>query len=58
MEDVSNKQNLLYHYQKDKTNQLFNLIALYAELAVCGLTDGKKKERLKEEIDRLINSKP
>ncbi|KAA6334991.1 hypothetical protein EZS27_016740 [termite gut metagenome] len=57
MKDVSNKQNLLYHYQKDKTNQLFNLIVLYAELAVCGLTDGKKKERLKEEIDKLINPK-
>ncbi|KAA6312429.1 hypothetical protein EZS27_036638 [termite gut metagenome] len=58
MQDVSNKQNLLYHYQKDKTNQLFNLIALYADLASCGLTDWKRKERLKEEIDKLINSKP
>ncbi|KAA6339612.1 hypothetical protein EZS27_012462 [termite gut metagenome] len=58
MQDVSNKQNLLYHYQKDKTNQLFNLIALHSELASCGLTDGKRKERLKEEIDKLINSKP
>jgi hypothetical protein len=57
MQDVSNKHNLLYHYQKDKTNQLFNLIALYADLASCGLTDGKRKERLKEEIDKLIHPK-
>ncbi|KAA6318498.1 hypothetical protein EZS27_031501 [termite gut metagenome] len=51
------KMNLLYHFQKDNTNLLLKVMALYAELASCGLTDGKKKERLKEGIDKLLNPK-
>jgi len=56
IQKISEKMNLLYHFHKDKMNQLFNLIALYAELAACGITESKKKERLKEEITNLINS--
>ncbi|KAA6333481.1 hypothetical protein EZS27_018107 [termite gut metagenome] len=57
MQDISKKLNLLYHFQKDNTNLLLKVMALYAELASCGLTDGKKKERLKEDIDKLLNPK-
>jgi hypothetical protein len=57
MEDISKKINVLYRFQKDNMNILVNLIALYAELASCGLTDGKKKDRLKDEIGKLLNPK-
>ncbi|KAA6331161.1 hypothetical protein EZS27_020202 [termite gut metagenome] len=57
MQDISKKLNLLYHFQKDNTNLLLKVMALYAELASCGLTDGKQKERLKEDIDKLLSPK-
>lgn len=53
--DISKKMNLLYHFQKDSINKLFHLIELYAELASCGVMDGKRKENLKTEIYNLIN---
>jgi hypothetical protein len=31
------------------------LISLYADLAACGVMDGKRKENLKAEIYNLIN---
>jgi hypothetical protein len=57
IQDISKKMNLLYHFQKDTTERWIALIALYAELASCGLTEGKRKERLKEEIDKLTTAK-
>lgn len=37
--------------------RLLKLIALYAELATCGVMDGKRKENLKNEIHNLISKK-
>ncbi|GHU98865.1 clindamycin resistance transfer factor BtgA [Bacteroidia bacterium] len=56
-QDITKRINLVYNFQKINMNKLFQLIAVYAELAACGITDGKKKERLKEDIDNLINPK-
>lgn len=40
--------------QRDN-KKLLKLIALYADLASCGVMDGKRKENLKAEIINLIN---
>jgi hypothetical protein len=56
-QDITKRINLVYNFQKANMNKLFQLITVYAELAACGITDGKKKERLKEDIDNLINLK-
>jgi hypothetical protein len=40
--------------EKDNT-KLLKLISLYADLASCGVMDGKRKENLKAEIINLIN---
>lgn len=45
----------LYKQMKQDNKQLLELIALYAELAACGVMDGKRKENLKAEINKLIN---
>lgn len=37
------------------TKKLLQLISLYAELATCGVMDGKRKESLRAEINDLIN---
>ena len=41
--------------QKKDNAKLLKLISLYAELAACGVMDGKRKESLKAEITNLIN---
>ena len=58
--DVINSQgkqiNALYQiHQRDYKKLLLKLISLYAELAACGVMDGKRKESLKAEITNLIN---
>ncbi|MDR2408476.1 MAG: clindamycin resistance transfer factor BtgA, partial [Bacteroidales bacterium] len=45
----------LNQLMKQGNEKLLNLIALYAELATCGVMDGKRKENLKAEIYKLIN---
>lgn len=45
----------LQQSQERNTTKLLNLIALYSELATCGVMDGKRKENLKTEIINLIN---
>jgi hypothetical protein len=47
----------LQQSQEDNLRRLLNLIALYSELATCGVMDGKRKESLKTEIINLINEK-
>lgn len=42
--------------QKRDNQKLLNLIRLYADLAACGVMDGKRKESLKTEIHKLINA--
>lgn len=42
--------------QRDN-RKLLKLIALYVDLASCGVMDGKRKENLKSEIMNLINEK-
>lgn len=42
--------------QKKDNTKLLELIGLYAELAACGVMDGKRKENLKAEIYQLINA--
>ena len=42
--------------QKQDNQKLLNLIRLYNELAACGVMDGKRKESLKTEINKLINA--
>ena len=57
--DVINGQGTqigtLQKMQKKDNAKLLKLISLYAELAACGVMDGKRKENLKAEIYQLIN---
>ena len=45
----------LQQTQKKDNTKLLTLISLYADLAACGVMDGKRKENLKAEIVNLIN---
>lgn len=45
----------LSQLMKQGDKKLLDLIVLYAELAACGVMDGKRKENLKAEIYKLIN---
>lgn len=45
----------LTQIQKEDSEKLLDLIALYSELAICGVMDGKRKESLKTEIHKLTN---
>lgn len=45
----------LHQLQKKDNDKLLKLISLYAELAACGVMEGKRKENLKAEIMNLIN---
>ncbi|WP_418821041.1 BfmA/BtgA family mobilization protein [Parabacteroides johnsonii] len=45
----------LSQVQERDNAKLLKLISLYAELAACGVMDGKRKETLKAEITNLIN---
>ena len=45
----------LSEVQKRDNVKLLKLINLYADLAACGVMDGKRKESLKAEIYQLIN---
>jgi len=49
--------NAVHQLQKKDSAKLLNLISLYADLASCGVMDGKRKENLKAEIINLINDK-
>lgn len=57
--DVINGQGkqiaTLQQVQKRDNVKLLKLLSLYAELAACGVMDGKRKENLKAEINQLIN---
>jgi hypothetical protein len=57
--DVINRQEKqigsLSQLQKKDNAKFVRLISLYAELAACGVMDGKRKENLKTEIYNLIN---
>ncbi|HHV85300.1 MAG TPA: clindamycin resistance transfer factor BtgA [Petrimonas sp.] len=57
--DVINNQGKqigsLQQTQKKDNAKLLKLISLYADLAACGVMDGKRKENLKAEIANLIN---
>ena len=57
--DVINGQGkhigALKETQKKDNAKLLKLISLYAELAACGVMDGKRKENLKAEITNQIN---
>lgn len=45
----------LQQTQKKDNEKLLKLINLYADLAACGVMEGKRKENLKAEIYQLIN---
>lgn len=45
----------LQQTQKKDNAKLLKLLSLYAELAACGVMDGKRKENLKAEITTFIN---
>lgn len=49
--------NFLSSTQQKGNTKLLKLIALYADLASCGMMDSKRKENLKAEIMNLINEK-
>lgn len=57
--DVINNQGkqigMLQQTQKKDNAKLLKLFSLYADLASCGVMDGKRKENLKAEIMDLIN---
>lgn len=55
--DLSQAINSSSKKQERNNNKLLKLIALYSELATCGVMDGKRKENLKTEINDLINEK-
>jgi hypothetical protein len=50
-----NQIGTLQQTQKRDNAKLLKLINLYADLAACGVMDGKRKENLKAEIYQLIN---
>jgi hypothetical protein len=56
-QSVERLSKSLQQSQEYNTKKLQNLIALYSELATCGVMDGKRKESLKAEIINLINEK-
>jgi len=39
---------------KKQTSQILEVMKLQAELSACGITDTKKKESLKNEINKVI----
>ena len=47
--------NSLSQIQQRGNAKLLKLIALYADLASCGVMDGKRKENLKAQINNLID---
>lgn len=47
--------NSLYQAGRRDNKKLLKLIALYADLASCGVMDGKRKENLRNEIISVIN---
>jgi len=49
--------NDLSQINQRNNKKLLQLVALYSELATCGVMDGKRKENLKNEINDLINEK-
>jgi hypothetical protein len=57
--DVINHQSKqisqLHQQLRQDNKKLLDLIVLYAELAACGVMDGKRKENLKAEINKLTN---
>jgi len=53
--DLSQAINSSSKKQERNNNKLLKLIALYSELATCGVMDGKRKENLRNEINDLIN---
>lgn len=52
---LSTQIGTLQKMQKKDNAKLLKLISLYAELAACGVMDGKRKENLKAEMHQLIN---
>ncbi|MPM29766.1 hypothetical protein SDC9_76307 [bioreactor metagenome] len=54
-QSVERLSKSLQQSQERNTKKLLNLIALYSELATCGVMDGKRRENLKAEIINLIN---
>jgi hypothetical protein len=58
--DIINNQgkqiNTMRQLQEKESAKLLKLISLYADLATCGVMDGKRKDNLKTEIYNLINS--
>ncbi|MFA7135427.1 MAG: BfmA/BtgA family mobilization protein [Bacteroidales bacterium] len=54
-QSVERLSKSLQQSQDRNTTRLLNLIALYSELATCGVMDGKRKDNLKAEIINLIN---
>lgn len=54
--DLSKVINSSSKKQERSSSKLLKLISLYADLASCGVMDGKRKENLKAEITELINS--
>ena len=58
--DVVNNQgkriSALHQLLSHDNKKILDLITLYSELAACGVMDGKRKESLKADIYKLINS--
>ena len=58
--DVINNQgqriSALHQLLSHDNKKILDLIFLYSELAACGVMDGKRKENLKTDIYKLINS--
>ena len=58
--DVINNQgqriSALHQLLSHDNKKILDLISLYSELAACGVMDGKRKENLKTDIYKLINS--
>ena len=58
--DVINNQgqriSALHQLLSHDNKKILDLISLYSELAACGVMDGKRKENLKADIYKLINS--
>ncbi len=57
IDECTKSIKVLSQVQERNNSKFIKLISLYAELAACGVMDGKRKENLKTEITNLINEK-
>jgi hypothetical protein len=57
IDECTKSIKVLSQVQERNSEKFLKVVSLYAELATCGVMDGKRKENLRTEITNLINEK-